>query len=61
MNPKKSKEVKFKVELPSVVFPSEVEEEVGMLGKAAPVSGEFIVITNLIRHLLSLNFKNVLI
>uniref|UniRef100_A0A6P7G8C5 Protein LTV1 homolog n=1 Tax=Diabrotica virgifera virgifera TaxID=50390 RepID=A0A6P7G8C5_DIAVI len=35
----KVKELKVKFKLPTTVFPSEVEEEVGMLGKAAPVSG----------------------
>ncbi|CAG9863624.1 unnamed protein product [Phyllotreta striolata] len=33
------REFSIKVALPPVVFASEVEEEVGMLGKAAPVSG----------------------
>ncbi|XP_057653775.1 protein LTV1 homolog [Diorhabda carinulata] len=32
-------ELDYKIKLPSSVFPSKVEEEIGMLRKAAPVSG----------------------
>lgn len=36
----KERQEKLKQQLPPSVFPSEVEDEVGMLAKAAPVSGK---------------------